>query len=70
MPIVDYDCMNSFLNIAKLPPYLPELTPTEKFCQYLKEKIIKNKLLTTISELKDTTKSLLYDITNEQVASI
>ena len=70
MSIVEYDCMNLLLNIAKLPSYSPELTPTKKFCQYMKEKIIKNKLWTTILELKDTPMSLLYDITNEQVASI
>ena len=56
--------------IAKLPPYSPELNPTERLIQYMKEQIIKNKLLTTISELKNNTMSFLKDITNEQVASI
>ena len=56
--------------IAKLPPYSPELNPTERYFQYMKEQIIKNKLWTTISELKNNTMSFLKDITNEQVASI
>ena len=36
----------------------------------MKEQIIKNKLWTTISELKNNTMSFLKYITNEQVASI
>jgi putative transposase len=41
------------ITIAKLPPYSPELNPTERLFQHFKDKIIKNKLWTTISEFKD-----------------
>ena len=58
------------ISIVKLPPYSPELNPTEHLFQHLKEKKIKNKLWTTISELKDNTILFIKEITNDQVASI
>ena len=40
------------ISITKLPPYSPELSPIERVFEYMKQKLIKYKLWTSLSELQ------------------
>ncbi|OAM06533.1 MAG: hypothetical protein TV41_03730 [Wolbachia endosymbiont of Dactylopius coccus] len=42
------------ITIIYLPPYSPELNPVERFWQYLKDNIIKNKIYDSIQLLEKT----------------
>jgi transposase len=41
------------IRIIILPPYSPELNPTEKLWQYIKDNIIKNRVYKTLCKLEN-----------------
>jgi transposase len=43
----------SNVEIIYLPPYSPELNPVEKFWQYIKSHVIKNKIYETLDQLEE-----------------
>lgn len=44
---------NPDIHFIFLPPYSPELNPVEKFWQYIKDKILKNKVYQSLEQIQD-----------------
>lgn len=58
------------IRIIIQPPYSPELNPTERLWQYIKNHIIKNKIYQTLSELEDRVCEFVNTLTVEIIKSI
>jgi transposase len=58
------------INIFYLPPYAPELNPVERLWQYIKSKILRNKLYETIEELESALCSFIKLLSNDVVKQI
>ncbi len=58
------------ITIIYLPPYSPELNPVERFWQYLKDNIIKNKIYDSIQLLEETLCTFIRDITESSIQTI
>ncbi len=57
------------IEIALLPPYSPELNPTEKLWQYIKSNTLKNKLYTCISKLENVVCDFIKNLTVDKIKS-
>lgn len=57
----------SNIQLITLPAYSPELNPTERLWEYLKNHILKNKIYECISSLEDAVCRFLNGLTNEQI---
>lgn len=58
------------IRIIILPPYSPELNPTEKLWQYIKDHTIKNRIYKTIRELENVVCEFVKTLTPEIIKSI
>jgi transposase len=58
------------ISIIHLPPYSPELNPTEKLWQYSKENTIKNKVFDTLEELEHIVTNFIDSIAPERIKSV
>jgi transposase len=58
------------IRIIILPPYSPELNPTEKLWQYIKNHTIKNRIYKTIRELENVVCEFVKTLTPEIIKSI
>ena len=58
------------IRIIILPPYSPELNPTEKLWQYIKDHTIKNRIYKTLHELEDTVCEFVKTLTPEIIRSV
>lgn len=57
------------IEIIRLPAYSPELNPTEKLWQYIKDHVLKNKLYTCISTLENVVCQFIKQLTNDEIMS-
>lgn len=53
-----------------LPPYSPELNPTEKLWQYIKDHTIKNRIYKTLRELENAVCRFVRALTPEIIRSV
>jgi transposase len=53
-----------------LPPYSPELNPTEKLWQYIKYHTIKNRIYKTLRELENAVCKFIRTLTPEIIRSV
>ena len=53
-----------------LPPYSPELNPTEKLWQYIKDHTIKNRIYKTLRELENAVCKFVRTLTTEIIRSV
>jgi transposase len=53
-----------------LPPYSPELNPTEKLWQYIKDQTIKNRIYKTLRELENAVCKFVRTLTPEIIRSV
>lgn len=58
------------IEIVYLPPYSPELNPTERFWQHIKQHTIKNKVYTNLSPLIKAIDSFLRTMTPSIISSL
>jgi transposase len=58
------------IRIMYLPPYSPELNPTEKLWQYIKERILKNKCYDDLQYLEDELCAFLKQLTAPIISSV
>ena len=58
------------IRIIILPPYSPELNPTEKLWQYIKDHTIKNRIYKTLHELGDAVCEFVKTLTPEIIRSV
>jgi transposase len=58
------------IEILYLPPYSPELNPTEKLWQYLKSNTVKNRVYDTIEQLEIVVCSCLKNLSASLIKSI
>jgi transposase len=58
------------IRIIILPPYSPELNPTEKLWQYIKDHTIKNRVYKTLKELEDVVCEFVKTLTAEIIRSV
>jgi transposase len=58
------------IRIIILPPYSPELNPTEKLWQYIKDNTIKNRVYTTLRKLENAVCRFINMLTPEIIKSI
>ena len=58
------------IRIIILPPYSPELNPTEKLWQYIKDHTIKNRIYKTLHELEDAVCEFVKMLTPEIIRSV
>jgi transposase len=58
------------LGIIILPPYSPELNPTEKLWQYIKDHTIKNRIYKTLLELENAVCKFVNTLTPEIIKSV
>lgn len=56
--------------LIKLPPYSPELNPTERLWAHMKYHIIRNKIYSSIEALENVVCDFIKNLTNQLVASI
>lgn len=58
------------IQIVYLPPYSPELNPSERLWQYIKSETIKNKIYETIERLEDAVCSCVKNLNAALIKSI
>ena len=58
------------IRIIILPPYSPELNPTEKLWQYIKDRTIKNRIYKTLRELENAVCRFVKTLTPEIIGSV
>lgn len=58
------------ITIIYLPPYSPELNPVERFWQYLKDNLIKNRIYDNIKLLENAVSEFIQDITESSIKTI
>jgi transposase len=58
------------MRIIILPPYSPELNPTERLWQYIKDHTIKNKIYKTLRELENAVCKFVKTLTSEIIKSV
>ncbi len=58
------------IEIVYLPPYSPELNPTERFWQHIKNHTIKNKIYENLSLLSTTLEVFLKGISSDTISSL
>lgn len=58
------------IKIIYLPPYSPELNPTERLWEHIKRHTIKNKIYQTIESLKNCVGDFLNDLNSETIRSL
>jgi len=58
------------VRVIILPPYSPELNPTEKLWQYIKDHTIKNKIYKTLHELENVVCKFVKTLTPEVIKSV
>ena len=58
------------IRIIILPPYSPELNPTENLWQYIKDHTIKNRIYTTLQQLEKTVCKFVTTLTPEIIRSV
>ena len=59
-----------YIRIIILPPYSPELNPTEKLWQYIKDHTIKNRIYKTLQELEMVVCKFVKLLTPEIIRSV
>ena len=58
------------IRIIIQPPYSPELNPTEKLWQYIKDHTIKNRIYKTLCELENVVCRFVRTLTPETIRSV
>ncbi|MEY3250794.1 MAG: hypothetical protein RLZZ27_902 [Actinomycetota bacterium] len=58
------------IRIIILPPYSPELNPTEKLWQYIKDHTIKNRIYKTLRELENAVCRFVRTLTPKIIESV
>lgn len=58
------------ITVIYLPPYSPKLNPVERFWQYLKNNLIKNKIYDSIKLLEDAVCEFICNIKESSVKTI
>lgn len=58
------------IEILLLPPYSPELNPVERLWNYLKSKLIKNKVYESLEQLYDAVSHFMIDLQPHTVKNI
>jgi transposase len=58
------------IEILILPPYCPELNPVERLWLYIKQNTIKNKVFSTLQELKEVIYEFMNNLSVEVVKSV
>ncbi len=58
------------VRIIILPPYSPELNPTEKLWQYIEDQTIKNRLYKTLHQFEDVVCGFVKTLTPEIIKSV
>jgi transposase len=54
------------IKIVVLPPYSPELNPVERLWQYIKDRVLKNKVYERLTDLEDAVSEHI-DALNAQI---
>jgi transposase len=57
------------IELMCLPPYSPELNPVEKLWQFIKSKVLKNKIYNTLDDLEAAVCDFIKNISNEEIMS-
>lgn len=57
------------IEIIHLPAYSPELNPTEKLWQYIKDHVLKNKLYTCITKLEEAVCDFIKNLNTDEIIS-
>lgn len=60
----------SNIMLVYLPPYSPELNPIERLWQYIKDKLIKNKVYATLDALEKALEELFKTLTPHLLRSL
>ena len=58
------------IKILLLPPYSPELNPVERLWEYIKNKLIKNKIYNSLEQLHNSVSTFIAGLTADTVKSI
>ena len=58
------------IKIIYLPPYSPELNPVERFWEYLKDKILKNRVYESLEDLQNEISAFIRSLSASAVSSI
>lgn len=58
------------IQILLLPPYSPELNPVERLWLYIKNKLIKNKIYSSLEQLYNAVSDFIAQLTTNTVKSI
>ena len=58
------------IKIIYLPPYSPELNPVERFWEYLKDKILKNRVYESLEALRNEISLFIRLLTPEVTSSV
>ena len=63
-------CCPDNIKVIYLPPYSPELNPVERSWEYLKDKLLKNRIYESIESLQDALAQFIKSLIPEVVASV
>ena len=58
------------IEIVLLPPYSPELNPVERLWHYIKQNTIKNRIYSSIKEIKNSLQKFLNAIPMDVIKSL
>jgi transposase len=58
------------IEIVHLPPYSPELNPVERFWEHIKRHTIRNKVYSTLTEIKDCVAMFVNSLLKESLKSL
>jgi transposase len=58
------------ISILLLPPYSPELNPVERLWEFIKSKVLKNKVYDDLSDLEDKLCEFIRGMSGEDIKSI
>jgi transposase len=53
--------------IVYLPPYSPELNPVEKFWQYIKSRLIKNRIYKSLATLENAVSDFITNLDSKTI---
>lgn len=63
-------CCTENIKIIYLPPYSPELNPVERFWEYLKDKILKNRVYESLDALQNEISLFILELTVQEISFV
>jgi transposase len=58
------------IKIVILPPYSPELNPVERLWQYIKDRVLKNRVYETLIDLEDAVSEHIGALNAQTIQSV